>query len=197
MVPEEEWDYTCTQPMMLAELQIEGRQRQVLMQAPKNGFFYVLDRDDREADQRQDLRARRTPGRATSTSTTGRPVLQPGAHNTTDAASDERRAGSPRIPGTRWRSTRRRASSISRRRSSLRSMPRAEDGAFTFVVHRSNGGQGFGSMPELRAQLTREGNAKEKGYLLAWDPRTPDRGLARGLTRIRARGTCCRPRATC
>ena len=43
-VPGEEWDYTATQPMMLADLKIGGRTRQVLMQAPKDGFFYVLDR---------------------------------------------------------------------------------------------------------------------------------------------------------
>jgi quinohemoprotein ethanol dehydrogenase len=42
--PGETWDYTATQPMMLAELSIGGRERKVLMQAPKNGFFYVLDR---------------------------------------------------------------------------------------------------------------------------------------------------------
>lgn len=42
--PGETWDYTATQHMILADLQIEGRTRKVLMQAPKNGFFYVLDR---------------------------------------------------------------------------------------------------------------------------------------------------------
>ncbi len=42
--PGEEWDYTATQHMILADLKIDGRVRQVLMQAPKNGFFYVLDR---------------------------------------------------------------------------------------------------------------------------------------------------------
>jgi len=42
--PGDTWDYTATQPMMLAELEIEGELRKVLMQAPKNGFFYVLDR---------------------------------------------------------------------------------------------------------------------------------------------------------
>ena len=42
--PGEEWDYTASQPMMLADLTIGGRLRKVLMQAPKNGFFYVLDR---------------------------------------------------------------------------------------------------------------------------------------------------------
>jgi quinohemoprotein ethanol dehydrogenase len=46
--PGESWDYTATQHMILADLEIEGRKRKVLMQAPKNGFFYVLDRETGE-----------------------------------------------------------------------------------------------------------------------------------------------------
>ena len=42
--PGDEWDYTATQSIILADLKIDGRVRHVLMQAPKNGFFYVLDR---------------------------------------------------------------------------------------------------------------------------------------------------------
>ncbi|MBT2187018.1 PQQ-dependent dehydrogenase, methanol/ethanol family [Sphingobium nicotianae] len=42
--PGETWDYTATQPIMLADLTIDGKPRKVLMHAPKNGFFYVLDR---------------------------------------------------------------------------------------------------------------------------------------------------------
>lgn len=42
--PGESWDYTATQPIMLADLTIDGKPRKVLMQAPKDGFFYVLDR---------------------------------------------------------------------------------------------------------------------------------------------------------
>ncbi|MCP5055951.1 MAG: PQQ-dependent dehydrogenase, methanol/ethanol family [bacterium] len=42
--PGEQWDYTATQHLILADLEIGGRSRKVLMQAPKNGFFYVLDR---------------------------------------------------------------------------------------------------------------------------------------------------------
>ena len=42
--PGETWDYTATQHMILAELEIDGKPREVIMQAPKNGFFYVLDR---------------------------------------------------------------------------------------------------------------------------------------------------------
>ncbi len=44
VTPADNWDYTATQHMILAELPIDGRPRKVLMQAPKNGFFYVLDR---------------------------------------------------------------------------------------------------------------------------------------------------------
>ncbi len=43
--PGETWDYTATQHMMLADLAIGGKRRKVLMQAPKNGFFYVIDRE--------------------------------------------------------------------------------------------------------------------------------------------------------
>ncbi len=42
--PGENWDYTATQHMILTDLEIGERTRRVLMQAPKNGFFYVLDR---------------------------------------------------------------------------------------------------------------------------------------------------------
>ena len=42
--PGDQWDFTATQNMILADLKIGDRVRQVLMQAPKNGFFYVLDR---------------------------------------------------------------------------------------------------------------------------------------------------------
>jgi quinohemoprotein ethanol dehydrogenase len=42
--PRDEWDYDSTETMILADLVIHGSRRPVLMQAPKNGFFYVLDR---------------------------------------------------------------------------------------------------------------------------------------------------------
>jgi quinohemoprotein ethanol dehydrogenase len=42
--PGETWDFTATQHIILADLVIGGNMRKVLMQAPKNGFFYVLDR---------------------------------------------------------------------------------------------------------------------------------------------------------
>ncbi|OUJ11869.1 PQQ-dependent dehydrogenase, methanol/ethanol family [Acetobacter sp. DsW_063] len=42
--PGDAWDMTATQHMILADLNINGQNRKVIMQAPKNGFFYVLDR---------------------------------------------------------------------------------------------------------------------------------------------------------
>ena len=41
--PAESWDHTATQQIVLADLDIDGAKRRVVMQAPKNGFFYVLD----------------------------------------------------------------------------------------------------------------------------------------------------------
>jgi alcohol dehydrogenase (cytochrome c)/quinohemoprotein ethanol dehydrogenase len=42
--PGEEWDYDAVQQLVLADLVIAGQPRQVLIQANKNGFLYVLDR---------------------------------------------------------------------------------------------------------------------------------------------------------
>ncbi|MBT2321673.1 PQQ-dependent dehydrogenase, methanol/ethanol family [Variovorax paradoxus] len=42
--PGDNWDYTSTQPMILADLNIEGKPRKVILHAPKNGFFFVIDR---------------------------------------------------------------------------------------------------------------------------------------------------------
>ena len=42
--PGDEWDYSATQQIILADLTIDGQPRKVAMQAPKNGFFYVIDR---------------------------------------------------------------------------------------------------------------------------------------------------------
>ncbi len=44
--PAETWDFTATNDLALAELEIGGSTRKVLMTVPKNGFFYVIDRQD-------------------------------------------------------------------------------------------------------------------------------------------------------
>ena len=42
--PGDNWDYTSTQPMILADINIDGAPRKIIMHAPKNGFFFVIDR---------------------------------------------------------------------------------------------------------------------------------------------------------
>lgn len=42
--PEDNWDYTATQQITLLDLEWKGQLRKVLVQAPKNGFFFVIDR---------------------------------------------------------------------------------------------------------------------------------------------------------
>ena len=42
--PGDEWDYDSAQQIILADLRIDGQLQKVLLHAPKNGFFYVLDR---------------------------------------------------------------------------------------------------------------------------------------------------------
>ena len=48
VVPGETWDYSAAQHIILADLEIDGKERKVLMQAPKSGFFYVIDRTNGE-----------------------------------------------------------------------------------------------------------------------------------------------------
>ena len=43
--PKESWDYKATANMIATTLTIDGKRRKVLMQAPTNGFFYVIDRE--------------------------------------------------------------------------------------------------------------------------------------------------------
>lgn len=79
-VPGEMWDYDATPHLILATLQWDGRERDVLMQASKNGFFYVLDRADGSllaADKFVDANWASHVDLAT-----GRPVINPGADYT-------------------------------------------------------------------------------------------------------------------
>ena len=43
--PGESWDFTANQPIILADLMLDGKPRNVAYHAPKNGFFFVIDRE--------------------------------------------------------------------------------------------------------------------------------------------------------
>jgi PQQ-dependent dehydrogenase (methanol/ethanol family) len=80
-VPRDEWDYDATAQMILADLTIAGAPRKVIMQAHKNGFFYVLDRItgafiSAEPFTKVSWASRIDPK-------TGRPVVNPEARYTT------------------------------------------------------------------------------------------------------------------
>ena len=76
--PGDTWDFTATQHIMLADLEIDGKPRKVLMQAPKNGFFYVLDRATGELISAEPYTAPITWASHVDMNT-GRPVETPSA----------------------------------------------------------------------------------------------------------------------
>jgi PQQ-dependent dehydrogenase (methanol/ethanol family) len=84
-VPGDNWDFDAIADLMLLDLPINGKTRHVVMQAPKDGFFYVLDRMTGEL-----LSA--DPWVTVNWSSgvnlkTGRPVINPEAHYGKDAVS--------------------------------------------------------------------------------------------------------------
>ena len=48
MTPADNWDFNAAQDIALVDMEIDGEMRSVALQAPKNAFFYVLDREDGE-----------------------------------------------------------------------------------------------------------------------------------------------------
>lgn len=162
--PGETWDYTATQPIILATLTIGGRPRQVLLHAPKNGFFYVIDRSNCGLIS--------ASGFATQTwahgvdPATGRPnedpaarfvaataIVQPspfGAHNW-HPMSMSPQTGLVYIPVQEM------------------AQDYTRDSAFVYRPGRWNLGAVFAPLPDDAATRTAI-RASMKGYLLAWDP---------------------------
>lgn len=78
--PRDNWDYTATQHIMLADLPLgeNGETRHVAMQAPKNGFFYIVDAATGEFLSGTPFS---TVNWATGLDETGRPIEDPEARN--------------------------------------------------------------------------------------------------------------------
>ena len=83
-VPGESWDYNSAMDITLATLPVGGVQRDVILHAPKNGFFYVIDR------QNGKLLSAEKFGKSTWAEridlATGRPVEAPGVRYETAPA---------------------------------------------------------------------------------------------------------------
>lgn len=167
MNPGEEWDWTCTQSMIQADLEIGGQVRKVLMQAPKNGFFYVLDRATGAFIQ---AGAHVFQNWNAGFAANGRPITREevrygeeprlvapgpgGAHNWFPMAFSPR-TGLAYFPAYQS------------------AFVLARQPGWTPQPMRSNSGWGFaftGEAAERYARLMAEANALEKAWLTAWDP---------------------------
>jgi quinohemoprotein ethanol dehydrogenase len=89
--PGDSWDFDATMDMELADLVIDGKPRKVLMQAPKNGFFYVLDRITGRLISAEPYAKVTWASRVDPS--TGRPVENPGARYANGTTVDVRPCG--------------------------------------------------------------------------------------------------------
>jgi quinohemoprotein ethanol dehydrogenase len=164
-VPGEQWDYDTTSPLMLADLPIKGKLRQVIMHAPKQGFFYVLDRATGEL-----LSAEKFVPNTWASHVdlkTGRPQVYPEAMVeveprliTPNAAHNWNPMSYSPLTGLVYIPIQEQWMMISR----------APDGQFQFRLGRTTIGSGTGNFPELRREFREKIKTGDKGYTLAWDP---------------------------
>jgi quinohemoprotein ethanol dehydrogenase len=165
--PGEEWDYTCTQSIVLAQLPIDGKERDVLLHAPKNGFFYVIDRKTGELLSAEKFTA--VSWASHIDLKTGRPVENPEARYGTEPVLVAPGPGG----GHNW------FPMAFNPDTKLAYFP-AYESWFTFATDpnfepkkfRSNGGWGgyTGENLQKRIKLQKEGDAREKAWLVAWNP---------------------------
>ncbi|HVN00845.1 MAG TPA: PQQ-dependent dehydrogenase, methanol/ethanol family [Caulobacteraceae bacterium] len=167
--PDDAWDYDSDQPMILADLTINGQPRKVLMQANKNGFFYVIDRTN---GQLLSANGYTPPGSVTWAKSvdvaTGRPIENPGArygqnvtvvspapygaHNWQPIAYDPQE-GLVYVPAM-----------VSAYAYAVDPKFKFQDGAWNLGLNFD-----FGALPDSKAQRAAM-KASLKGMLVAWDP---------------------------
>lgn len=164
-VPGEKWDYTSTAPMMLAELELYGENRRVIMQAPKNGFFYILDRATGELLSAREFVPNYWASHIDMNS--GRPVLHPDADFKEETVLISPAAGG----GHNWEPM-----SYSPD-TGLVYFTVQEDWltyslapTFTPQPFRSNAGWGFETDPHDRGEQTSAMVERRRAWLTAWDP---------------------------
>jgi quinohemoprotein ethanol dehydrogenase len=167
MVPEEDWDYTCTSSIVTADLKIKGKTRQVLMQAPKNGFFYVIDRKTGQFLSAEPIAPVNWATRIDPK--TGRPTINPAAHYGTEPVLVTPGPGGAHNWFPMGYSP----------RTKLAYLPVYESGLaygldpnFKPQAFRSNAGWGgyTGDALKKRNEIMKEVVAMDKAFLMAWDP---------------------------
>ena len=155
--PGEEWDYDAVQDLILADLPIDGTKRQVLMQANKNGFFYVLDRKTGQLISAKNF----VPITWASgiDPKTGRPIENPGIRYDVTGKSVPQLPGA--MGGHNWQSM------AFNPKTGLAYIPAHEVGmVYTGLPEKDfkliPGYWNLGIFPGIMPNV--------KGYLLAWDP---------------------------
>ena len=168
-IPAEEWDYDCTAPLILADIKIGGKPRKVIMHAPKDGFFYVVDRTNGKLLSANNYMPNTWASRVDMK--TGRPVINADSYPQVEPHLITPGYGG----GHSWNPM-----SFSPK-TGLVYLPVLEgyavesvlpDGEFKFKLGRTTLGAGYSNDPDLRKRLNQEAADREKGYLLAWNPAT-------------------------
>jgi quinohemoprotein ethanol dehydrogenase len=166
-IPAEEWDYDCTSPTIMATLTVGGKKRDVIMHAPKDGIFYVIDRRTGQLISAKPYMPMNWAKGVDPK--TGRPILYPGAEPQVKPSLISPGSGG----GHNWNPI-----SYSPL-TGLVYIPMmegymvqsiVEDDQFKYVLGRTTINQGYANEPELRKKLRQEAADREKGYMLAWDP---------------------------
>jgi quinohemoprotein ethanol dehydrogenase len=165
-VPEEDWDYTCTQTIVQADLVIDGKPRKVLLHAPKNGYFYVIDRTN---GQFISAKNHVPTNWNTGFDANGKPAMSAVTHYGVDPVLVTPGPGG----GHNW------FPMAYNPETGLAYFPQYEhwfvyalDPNFVPKPFRSNGGWGgySGEALKKRLELQKIADTREKAGLIAWDP---------------------------
>jgi quinohemoprotein ethanol dehydrogenase len=158
--PAEQWDCTATQDMTLATIEVAGKRRKVIMQAPKNGFFYVLDRATGEFISAEKIAKVTWAERIDKK--TGRPVENPGIRYTGKKQMFELWPGPQGAHS--W------LPQAYSPRTGLVYIPVIDDAAM--IGDGALGGNVFTKKMGVALQPDLDVPGSLKGYLKAWDPVT-------------------------
>lgn len=163
--PGDDWDYTATQHLILTDMDINGQKRKVIMQAPKNGFFYVLDRVNGKLISAEPYTYMNW---ATGVDKqTGRPI-----ETGFSRYKNENRVISPGpAGGHNWQSMAYNpVTGFVYFPAHVNSFPYGNDSVWTFKENRRNVSAPIAHLPTI-PDPDRPTNM-DQGQLLAWDPRT-------------------------
>ena len=132
--PGDNWDFSSTQDLILADLAIDGKPRKAVLHAPKNGFFFVIDRATGQFISAKNFV---DVNWASGYGADGRPLELPGVREG-QAVPTSFPALSAVTTGTRCRGIQRWGSPTSRRRTCRSRWPTTRTGKATRRICRSS-----------------------------------------------------------